>query len=371
MSFWHLLKKGKFVNINVLDRLVCPQPSAGSQCGGFMLLSESAVKIKISRHQKDEILEGVLVCKKCDSTFPIICGVLLLIPELRSYLAEQYSNIVTATIPYGMSSEMRDYLHATGAHLHSPGATFTSWDSPAGLSAYIGAHYDSDFIETWLARMLRLPAGAATFYDRLVQIAEPALSSRGLFVDIGCNVGGLSWRLAERGHFVYGMDLSYKAVLTARRILKCHPDRLCSYPVFSVGTSYRNRTLTIPKTYDNLEFFVGSAAFMPFKPGSIDLAACLNMLELVREPSLLVDEIIKLLKSDGHLLVVDPYNWRPDRTPMDQWLGVGADSSAAVQKLLSRQCEIICHDPGLLWILRYYERYYQLWSTDCFLARKR
>lgn len=55
---------------------------------------------------------------------------------------------------------------------------------------------------------------------------------------------------------------------------------------------------------------------MPFENGSIDLALCIAVLEHVKEPGKIVDEIKRVLKSDGEIYVeipfLQPFHAAPD-----------------------------------------------------------
>jgi len=67
--------------------------------------------------------------------------------------------------------------------------------------------------------------------------------------------------------------------------------------------------------FDNVDI-VADAATLPFEDGSIDAIVCDNMLEHVRDPKLVVSEIVRVLKQDGLAYIavpfVIPYHSSPD-----------------------------------------------------------
>jgi len=94
-------------------------------------------------------------------------------------------------------------------------------------------------------------------------------------LDIGCGGGILSESMAQGGAFVTGIDLSVKAV----KVAKLH--------ALEVGTQ-------------NIEYVEISAEDLARdKPESFDIVTCMEMLEHVPDPSLVVKACARLVKPGG------------------------------------------------------------------------
>ncbi len=96
-------------------------------------------------------------------------------------------------------------------------------------------------------------------------------------VDIGCGGGILSDAMARRGADVLGIDLASKAL----RVASLH-----ALEAGTAGIQYREISA---------ETLAGEA------PGAFDVVTCMEMLEHVPDPSLVVAACAKLVKPDGWL----------------------------------------------------------------------
>lgn len=92
-------------------------------------------------------------------------------------------------------------------------------------------------------------------------------------LDVGCGLGILAGEIAQR------------------------------YPNCSItGIEYAEAQLAeAPMDFDNLEFMQGDAHDLPFEDESFDVVYCRYLLEHVREPLLVLQEMHRVLKSGGQL----------------------------------------------------------------------
>jgi ubiquinone/menaquinone biosynthesis C-methylase UbiE len=61
----------------------------------------------------------------------------------------------------------------------------------------------------------------------------------------------------------------------------------------------------------------GNALALPFRSHSFDTALCFQVLEHVEEPSLLLDEALRILKPGGGLILTAPHIWNEHEMPHD------------------------------------------------------
>ena len=357
-----------------LADLVCPALREKARCHGRLLLDERSVPSVHAEDDSAEILEGIVRCRHCGEEYPVISGVLILVGDIKTYVAQNYSVILSSAAPYGVSRPMVAHLESKGYDLHDTGYKNSVWTNALGMSNYICTHYDnlSSIIEPShpLAGLIQAYC-QRDFYTQMLELAAPALSRDKRALDIGCNVGGMTYRLAPSCAFAYGVDISFRAALIARRILLNQPERLSSYRFYREGLSFEERMLPIEQRR-NVEIIVASGLNLPFTDDFFDFVNCANVVDVVGQPSDLLEDSLRVLRSGGRLLLADPYFWSPERTPIESWIGVetGKTTAEALRRRLEQTCDIIGGEDGVLWLVRVYDRYFTLWLNDCILAQK-
>ena len=124
-------------------------------------------------------------------------------------------------------------------------------------------------------------------------------------LDLGCGAGLLTNAFAERGHSVFGIDLSPKS-------------------------------LEIAKQYDRTQkvsYQVAHAYSLPYPDGTFDVVCAMDVLEHVEEPNLLLAEASRVLKPGGlfffhtfnrnplsYLLVIKGVDWCVPNAPKNMHL---------------------------------------------------
>jgi len=356
------------------------QTSEGLRCNGSLCYDENFVYPS----GEDETKEGIVYCRKCHSKYPIISGVLILVPQIKNYLTTRLSEIITTAISEGdgISEMMVGWLRNQGYDLLDTGYHSSEWANAGGMGRYISAHYDD--LSIIAAEQLGIEHPIAQFladynhpnlYDRLENLA---IQEKGLglqAIDIGANVGGLLLRLARQFKFVWGVDYGFRQVLTSRRILLHHPTPLLTYRLYNDGPKYQERSIKSFRC-SNVEIIVSAGEYLPFNQASFDLVNCANVIDLVSSPNDLVAESLRVLKDGCCLLITDPYYWGSDRTPVDAWYSVDEDgnSTSGFRTFLNSRkgndIESIDEQNFVLWPLRANRRKIDIWLNDIFKVKK-
>lgn len=98
-------------------------------------------------------------------------------------------------------------------------------------------------------------------------------------LDVGCGNGYIASRLAEMGYSVVGVDASEEGVAIARN---AHP----------------NVRFEVCSAYDDLSHFVEN----------VDLVVSSEVIEHLYRPKLFLDNVYKVLRSGGHVILTTPYH---------------------------------------------------------------
>ena len=120
------------------------------------------------------------------------------------------------------------------------------------------------------------------------QIIEMNYKERICICDLGCGNGELLLNLDNGKYDLYGVDLSDKRVL-----------RLVSHGINAVSSRVEK---------------------IPFDDRTMDVISCLECLEHVFDPTIVLKEIVRVLKSGGRLLISVPYQANCEsETHVRQW----------------------------------------------------
>jgi ubiquinone/menaquinone biosynthesis C-methylase UbiE len=143
--------------------------------------------------------------------------------------------------------------------------------------------YTSAAAQTYLAKIDR------TFVDHLARLIEPAAKGvpvRGLALDIGCGPGQIPIMMAQRwpGLRVTGIDAAPHMIAEARKAA-AHAGVAIAFQVFRLSN--------------------GPGGRLPFDNASFDLVTCNSVLHHLGDPVLVLNEIARVAKAQGAVLVRD------------------------------------------------------------------
>jgi SAM-dependent methyltransferase/uncharacterized protein YbaR (Trm112 family) len=271
------------------------------------------------REESGTIVEGLLGCSNplCQREYPIIDGIPLILPAIRSYVTENVFSLCRRT---DLSETIETLLgDATG-----PSSLFDSIRQH--LSSYTWDHY-AEFDPTEAAG--EPPPGSVA---RLLECGLDAFGEPlgdGPIIDIGCGVGRSSFELAERTEgLVLGIDMHHPMLRLASEALQTGSVR---YSRRRVGVVYDRREFPLPfGRVENLDFWACDAAALPLDDGLFSRVVCLNVLDSTSSPVDLLRGLGRALAPGGLAMVGCPYDWAVAATPIEGWLGGHSQRSVSL-----------------------------------------
>jgi len=263
----------------------------------------------VHRTEGESILEGTLNCTNpvCLREYPIIDGVPIIVPAIRSYISENILPILTRT-------DLADSTESLIGDCCGPGSAFDT--NRQQLSSYIWDHYGELDPEQ---NPLEPRPGALT---RLLARGLEAMGSKmpGPILDMGCSVGGSSFKLAEAtNELVLGVDLNFAKLRVASKVLHRGTVR---YSRRRVGVVYDRREFPASfEKQDAVDFWACDAAALPLADGLFSLIVSLNLLDSIHSPIDHLRAVGHALAPGGKAMIGCPYDWSTSATAIEGWLG--------------------------------------------------
>jgi SAM-dependent methyltransferase/uncharacterized protein YbaR (Trm112 family) len=255
----------------------------------------------------DLIQEGMLHCEfeDCRQEYPIIDGVPIIVPNVRGYLANTINQIHRRG---DLSAEIEGLLgDALG-----PGSELDQ--TRQHMSIYCWGHYgDLDPEE-------QQNDALGSIVDCLTQGLSLSIKPSGPALDLGCSVGRTTFEIAERiDGLALGIDLNFAMLQTAQEVLQT--GRL-TYAQRRLGLVSDRRDFPVQFPASELvDFWACDTLALPFAAGQFGTVLAMNLLDCVASPRDLLVEISNMLQKDGSALIATPYDWSPNATPVEAWIG--------------------------------------------------
>jgi len=289
----------------------------------------------VEKESGDAIEEGVLHCgdSACRMEYPIIDGIPLLLPALRSFVSNHLEHLIGR-------EDLSAVLESLLGDAVGPGTSFDT--TRQHLSIYGWDHYgDLDPEEARPDPPDQRRAASTPAPGSVVRCLDAGLdrigrSVEGPVVDLGCAVGRAGFELARRFDGpVLGVDLNVSMLRLASRVLR---DGVVRYPRRRVGIVHDRREFPVRfPGADRVDFWACDALALPFPPGTFGLVSGLNLVDCVASPPALLESIERVLRPGGAAILTTPYDWSAGATPVEAWLGGhsqrGPDAGAGVPVL--------------------------------------
>lgn len=364
----------------ILKDLACPSKSNRNLCQGRLRLK----KCITSESRSSEIREGVLKCTKCRAEYPILSGIPILMQDIKEYLRENYYHLIGVSRLNGvLSQEMHSHLMSQILlNLKSPTEKLfpkqrrynknAAFNFSRGISSSLINHYDNlmDIIDEDdpLYEIFYKYAQKNT-HSVLEEMVRKNGDSRGVAVEVGCGVGGLTVKLSRFYDPAYGVDTSLEMLLLARRIVKRLPRRLSRYRICQERNKYCFRNIKVERR-ENVEFICASGNSLPFRDKSIDVVCSCNVIDVAQEPMRLLQEKIRILKNKGIFLIADPYDFSPSR--MKEFPKSSRKPAIeTIKETIKKRIKIIEERDNIPWITRRYKRNYEIYLNHCLAGMKK
>lgn len=251
--------------------LICPH----------CLPEESLLKLIIDEEEKDDVIEGSLICKGCGNTYRIQDGIAILTPNPNWTVDPK-----------------------------------NKYENPKVVSSYLWSHF-GDFIGDgeWLPSYLN--------WSLLME------NVKGISLDIGCAVGRFTFEMARKSELSIGIDLSCAFIKTARELMKKGKVR---FELIQEGKLTEPVEIVLNNRFnvENVDFIIADALKLPFSNSLFSSVSSLNLLDKVSVPITHIQEINRVAKKRGcQVLISDPFSWSEEVTDISNWLGGKLDGEFA------------------------------------------
>jgi SAM-dependent methyltransferase/uncharacterized protein YbaR (Trm112 family) len=294
----------------------------------------------LSVEGENECIEGLLKCELCNTQYPILEGVPILVKDFVKY-ASNRGNAYGRWLLQSRTSEMKDFLKNIAPRLIPDLVTNDRYEEDGyWFAPYKWTQYDYA-PDDYFLKLLKRDIKPTDLYDKI--IGQLPIRTEGIALDLGCSMGYTSLQLSQKYSFVIGIDLSFSSVKEARRRMAL-------------------------SNVKNSEFCVADSIDPPFGAMKFDLILVLNLLELV-EPDKLLSSIHWLLKPHADVIFADPYDYKREPKPKIQLDGRGfrtllCDSGFEIVEKTKKT------ETFIPWILKIADRAYLFYFVDLVKAYK-
>ena len=142
-------------------------------------------------------------------------------------------------------------------------------------------------------------------------------------LDLGCATGRSTFELARFCDHVTGIDFSARFIRVGHDMQK---NGRIKYAIPSEGklVSYHEKTLDqfgLTDTQSKVEFWQGDAHNLKPQFSNYDLVLACNLVDRLYSPAKFLDHIAGRINKGGLLVLLSPYTWLEEFTPVENWLG--------------------------------------------------
>ena len=303
------------------------------------------------RADDEIVVEGVLLCSGCGAEYPIIDGIPLLVPSLRTVVKDSLFQLI----------EREDLSPTLRTLLGDCCGPDSAWDlTRQHASSYCWDHWaDHDPAEEALP-----PPGSIA---RMARMALKGMGElpEGPVLDMGCSAGRASVELSSAERPVLGVDMNLNLLRHAQRVLR---RGRCNYPRRRNGLVYEQRDFPVPLDLSNVDFWCCDVRALPFEDKTFGAVAALNLVDSVSDPEAMLKEALRV--GSGPLAVSSPFDWSGTNTVAPKWFGGHSqrggrpDPVEALKHWFLQQERPVQAEQELPWTLRLHDRssvHYRSW----------
>jgi SAM-dependent methyltransferase/uncharacterized protein YbaR (Trm112 family) len=297
------------------------------------------LSLETLQSKDDDCVEGFLKCGACQTMYPILDGVAIVVRDFLKYSESRVATFGNWLLNV-RTDKMKIFLKAHGGQISSDLAKDDRYEEGGALFVpYRWVQYDHTS-EDRLLSTLKWRLKPNELYNRIIHGVSPNMD--GIALDMGCSMGYSTLGLAKKYAFVVGIDLSFSFIREARRRL-------------------------LSSGQENVEFCVADSMHAPFNYMKFDLIVALNLLELV-QPIKILSSIHWLLKPNALVVFSDPYDYNRESHSSQK-----ADAKMFRTMIENNGFELIQKTKSesyIPWIIKITERTYLFYFVDYIVARK-
>lgn len=288
---------------------------------------------------KNECLEGFLICPDCKSIFPIISGIAVIVKDIIEYASKR---LVTFGKWYSNceSEKMKSYLKDISTRLVKNSLEENRYEDDGRYFQTYKWLHNENFESDKFLHLLRWKIKPSDVYRKLTSGIN--FEPEGIALDLGCALGLSTMELSKKFSFVFGIDHSFSFMLEAKK------------KSIEAGTT-------------NIEFFVSDILELPFKNQKFDLIFGLNIIEFVPLEKLL-PLVHNLLKPHSMFVTTTPYDYNREivynPNLNDQALRIALEKNGFEITIKTKK------ESFIPWILKINERTYLFYFLDLIESRK-
>ncbi|KAJ1434222.1 S-adenosyl-L-methionine-dependent methyltransferase [Ochromonadaceae sp. CCMP2298] len=202
--------------------------------------------------------------------------------------------------------------------------------------------------------------------------SEHGTSGKKRALDIGCAVGGQTFELARHYDEVVGIDFSQHFIDAAEEM---KASGKMPFEALVRGEVFKTCEAVVDTTIDRTRatFQQGDACSMPASLGTFDVILASNLLCRLPNPRKFLADVPQFLNPGGCLVLVSPFSWLEEYTPLSEWMGATSaspDSAAEVAAFMEGKGMQLVHRADMPFLIREHERKFQYGVSDCTVWRK-
>lgn len=329
-------------------------------CNGKLEISYSDIMPIIQ--VKNDVQYGILECRKCNAIYPIIDFIPIIIRDPFNYLRENYSVIDTVLkffnrpIPDKIKTKLfnlflnmikkpnepviknrkgyeKRYIFEIISKFHTYAESYTKKE------------WDQDLFTLGRINIVDKPY---MFHEVKSAIERYYRNDFKAVGDIGCNIGGYSQLLTDYFPRVYGIDTSFETIYYA---------------------NLNDRHKAMPSGPVKPDFIVSEAEITPFLSSYLDMALCLNIIDIVPDPIKIIEELSRIMKKNGIVILTTPFLESSKSTA--RLLSIADDEIQALKTIISKYgFSILEEKDNILWRLNESARKTLIYNLFMIVIRK-
>ena len=282
----------------------------------FCVKCKGKLSLEILDERESVIKEGFFSCSKCNSKYPIISKIPILVEDLTQFFTNR-PFLGKWLIKSSLTNTMKKFIKKN-------------------IPIIPKSEFDLSANEAFWTEIYRNNKRSIFYKNIKSQLSK--LPPKNFIVEYGSSIGTISNTLALKHKQIFGIDKSFFALVEANK-----------------------------KSPKNCTYILSDVIKHPFGKKKFDLVVALNLFDIV-EPSLLIKTISKQI-SNGLIFLSDPYDYNRGKNSVKKPL----DENQIRETLRQNGFEITKNTKKptrINWNIKFNERISINYKVDIIIARK-